>query len=315
MAEMVEAARTTGTVEAPLFSVVIPTLDRADLLPRAVAAVLGQSETSLELVIVDDGSRDATAEIVAAMSDPRIVFLQQGHQGVSAARNAGAARARGRYLTFLDSDDAADPEWLAAFRRAFEAGADVVCCGTRIFAEGEATEEVRLPGDLGPPYGHREGLFLTGTFALRREVYEALGGYDAELRCSENTDLALRLTARLENMGWHLFSLAEPLMWYHKQPYRWSAEERLFRYQMDAARRILERHGEKYRRPHPRGYANYCALVGVNAARLGHPWTARRYLLRAVLAYPRRLANWSRFFIALLPAFLGRPFWLRKQDD
>src|SRR6478736_3287941 len=92
------------------FSVVIPTYNRASTLPRAIRSVLEQTYADVELVIVDDGSTDDTAEVVGAFADARITYLRQTNRGVSAARNAGAAAATGDFIVFLDSDDQLLPE-------------------------------------------------------------------------------------------------------------------------------------------------------------------------------------------------------------
>jgi glycosyltransferase involved in cell wall biosynthesis len=94
--------------EPPLVSVIVPTFNRAALLRVAIASVLCQSCHNLEVVVVDDGSRDATPAVVMeiAEKDKRVRYFRQKNRGVSAARNAGLAKARGQYVAFLDSDDA-----------------------------------------------------------------------------------------------------------------------------------------------------------------------------------------------------------------
>src|SRR5512139_3834983 len=89
---------------SPLVSVVIPTYNRAWCLRQAVDSVLAQEFGDFELIVVDDGSTDATADLLAAYAD-RIRVLRQANHGVSAARNAGIAAARGGLFAFLDSDD------------------------------------------------------------------------------------------------------------------------------------------------------------------------------------------------------------------
>ncbi|OQW37432.1 MAG: hypothetical protein A4E19_13590 [Nitrospira sp. SG-bin1] len=91
----------------PLVSVVLPTYNRADTIQRAIRSVQSQTFSDWELIIIDDGSKDNTTDIVAGL-DPRFHVVRQTNQGVTAARNAGLRRAIGRYLAFLDSDD----EWL-----------------------------------------------------------------------------------------------------------------------------------------------------------------------------------------------------------
>ena len=94
----------------PIVSIVLPTYNRADVIGRAIASVRAQTLADWELLIVDDGSTDGTPDVVAGLDD-RIHLLRQDNAGTYVARNNGLARARGRYITFLDSDD----EWLPHF--------------------------------------------------------------------------------------------------------------------------------------------------------------------------------------------------------
>lgn len=100
---------------APLVSVIIPTYNRADLLPRAVDSILAQTLTDFELIVIDDGSTDDTQRIlnVYAQQDKRVKVLINEHNcGVSCARNKGLASARGTYVSMLDSDDYAMADML-----------------------------------------------------------------------------------------------------------------------------------------------------------------------------------------------------------
>ncbi|MBK9421154.1 MAG: glycosyltransferase family 2 protein [Flavobacteriales bacterium] len=94
-------------------SVIIPAYNAERWLPEAVHSVLAQSHSDLELIIVNDGSTDNTLRMAYSFADPRIVVVDQANAGVSAARNAGIATARGEYIAFLDADDAMLPENLA----------------------------------------------------------------------------------------------------------------------------------------------------------------------------------------------------------
>jgi len=105
----------------PRFSIVMPTYNRADTLGRAVASVLAQRFTDWELVLVDDGSTDATPALVAGLDDPRIVAFRQENQGVAGARNSALRAARGELIAFLDSDDEWPPHHLALMAAFFEA--------------------------------------------------------------------------------------------------------------------------------------------------------------------------------------------------
>ena len=99
----------TTMPQTPRVSVIVPTHNRADLLPRAVDSILAQTYGDYEMVIVDDCSADNTQDVIAGFSDPRIrSFRHDRNRGQSAAINTGIAHARGEYVGFLDDDD----EWL-----------------------------------------------------------------------------------------------------------------------------------------------------------------------------------------------------------
>lgn len=104
----------------PFFSVIIPTYNRADLLPKAIDSVVAQTYSDWELLIVDDGSKDNTREVVAAYKDPRVKYIYQNNAERSAARNNGITNATGTYLCFLDSDDYYVPERLSQLYAALE---------------------------------------------------------------------------------------------------------------------------------------------------------------------------------------------------
>lgn len=96
----------------PEISVVIPTFNREQMVCRAVRSVLRQATMPLEVLVVDDGSTDGTRAAIAALNDNRIRYLHQANAGRSAARNRGIDAATGRFIVFLDSDDALLPEAL-----------------------------------------------------------------------------------------------------------------------------------------------------------------------------------------------------------
>src|SRR4051794_30963492 len=112
----------TTTPGVPLVSVVIPTYNRADLLVGAVNSALGQSHPHIEVVIVDDGSKDDTKARVAAFDPSRVRFIAKANGGASSARNVGLANARGEFIAFLDSDDSWDTHWVRNALQAINAG-------------------------------------------------------------------------------------------------------------------------------------------------------------------------------------------------
>ena len=101
-----------------LFSVIMPTYNRAFLIGKAINSVINQKYSNWELLIVDDGSVDDTKEVVTAFSDDRIRYIYQENQERSAARNNGILQAKGDFICFLDSDDYYLPEFLSEFNKA-----------------------------------------------------------------------------------------------------------------------------------------------------------------------------------------------------
>ncbi len=95
-----------------LVSVIMPTYNRVDYLPLAIDSVLNQTYRNLELLIIDDGSTDATSALVNSYNDSRIYYSYQDNQGQSVARKSGLNNARGAFICFLDSDDIMKPDKL-----------------------------------------------------------------------------------------------------------------------------------------------------------------------------------------------------------
>ena len=110
---------------APAVSIVMPVYNQERFVEATARSVLGQTFTDLELIAVDDGSRDGSYARLAAIDDPRLTAITQRNGGVSAARNAGIARARGRYVGFIDGDDLWLPEKVERHVRLLDAGPEI----------------------------------------------------------------------------------------------------------------------------------------------------------------------------------------------
>jgi len=290
----------------PAFTVVVPTLDRAATIGRAIESVVAQTWTDFELLVVDDGSTDDTRAVVARFQDERVRYLRRAHRGRSAARNHGAEVGRGRWLTFLDSDDHARPAWLGRLENGLRT-APIACCGalcvTRSADGATVASRARLPEPLGPAFGDATGLFLAGTYALDRRLFLAAGGFDPRLRFSENTELALRLAARVRDDRGRIACVAEPLVVYEQRPDRLTADGYAAR--LDAAETILDRHGEVLRTQSPPTYLTYHGIAGVNAARLGDLRRARRHFSVAQGLRRGTVLNQLRWLATFAPGARG----------
>lgn len=96
----------------PFFSIVIPTYNRANIILKTIGSVINQTYPDWELIVVDDGSKDNTREVIQSISDARVNYIFQDNAERSEARNNGIRNARGQYICFLDSDDWYEPEHL-----------------------------------------------------------------------------------------------------------------------------------------------------------------------------------------------------------
>jgi hypothetical protein len=123
------------------FSIVIPLYNKAPYIADTIQSALAQTFTDFEVIVIDDGSSDGSAELVAAMTDPRLHLVRQTNAGVSAARNRGIELAQGEWVAFLDADDWHHPRYLASLLIAQEVypQADIV-----------ATDYVPIPYADGP---------------------------------------------------------------------------------------------------------------------------------------------------------------------
>src|ERR1044071_1045194 len=190
----------TSKEQAALVSVIIPCYQQAHFLPEAIESALSQTHRPIEIVVVDDGSRDNTAELVLGYSGVRCV--RQENRGLAEARNAGFRASTGAYVVFLDADDRLIPDavesHLSCFAKHPEAG----------FVVGDI-DHIALDGSyLGSPRwpaleaNHYEELLkvnhVANTIAVlfRRGALEQLGGFKPACSPAEDYDLLLR-AARL----------------------------------------------------------------------------------------------------------------------
>ena len=199
---------------APAVTVLMPVFNGERYLREAVTSILGQSFRDFELLIVDDGSTDASAAIIEELkrNDSRVRSRFQSNQGHVAALNAGLESVRGNYIARMDADDVARPGRLEAQVRFLENHPDIGVVGTAatlIDGDGRESGVVRFPSShgavrwalcFGSPIIHPSAM-------IRADVLRQAGGYDAEMRHAEDYDLWLRISriSRLAN-------LEEPLL-------------------------------------------------------------------------------------------------------
>lgn len=187
----------------PRVSVVIPTYNRAKLIAEAIESALSQEvDGGLEVVVVDDGSTDDTAGVVASFGD-RVRYVQQENAREGAARNRGARLAAGTYLAFLDSDDAYLPGKLRRDLERLEAPdqpALVYSRAENVDPTGASLGVRRLASPQGDVFWHlaRENFVPMSSVVVRADAFRALGGFVEDPRLSGTADWEcwVRLSAR-----------------------------------------------------------------------------------------------------------------------
>lgn len=286
----------------PRVSVVLPTFDRAAVLERSAASVLGQSFRDLELLIVDDGSRDATPAVTEQLRrrDLRVRVLRQPNRGPAAARNHGLAVARGELVAFQDSDDEWLPGHLAGHVAALDAdpGAGLVYS---LMRRRRGDEERLIPDPATPQLGGdlsrvllRRNLPGTPTVVARRQVLLDAGPMDEGLPQLEDWELWIRVAQRTRFAFRPEVTVASAY-----QPDSLSLDREAY---IDALEAILRKHADAFEAA-PEVLAWHADRIGVHRLLAGRPREGRDWSLRAFQADHRR---WMALLRGSMPMAVAR---------
>ena len=239
----------------PRLSVIIPCYNAEHHIGATIASVLAQGEPKLEIIVVDDGSKDRSVELVRE-TFPMVRIVQQANQGVAAARNNGLSVARGEWVAFIDADDIWLPGKLAAqfamlaaqpgCRMCYTAWkvwpSDVAQPTSAMLAElaSIAGDAIRWNGPSGWVYPELllDCVVWTSTVLARRALFDEIGNFDTSLRVGEDYDLWLRASRVTPILG-----VAHPYALYRIHPTSITKSRPTENYRAKVISRALEKWG------------------------------------------------------------------------
>jgi len=257
-------------VTTPAVSVLMGVWNGAPRVREAIESVLGQTLGDLELVVVDDGSTDATASILGSFGDPRVRVTRQRRGGLTSALRSALGLARAPLVARLDADDVALPERLERQRDFLERHPEVGLLGTaarEVDGIGREVGVVRPPTEDAALRGAliRHNPFVHSSVMMRRSALEQAGGYDPSFPVAQDYDLWMRMS-RVTRMA----NLPEALVVRRLLPGRISATREAERLRAEARVR--------WRAVRAGAYPAWCALFAL-----------RPYLAQALPASGRRV--------------------------
>ncbi|MBV8454244.1 MAG: glycosyltransferase family 2 protein [Deltaproteobacteria bacterium] len=294
-------------------AVLIPVFNGANTVARTIDSVLCQRfDGEFEVIVVNDGSTDATGAVLRQY-EGRIRILNQQNHGPAHARNAAAALSTAEYIAFLDADDAFMPDKLACTvpKLASDGGAALLFHDAVALSRGgrEIAPSCVSPERAHPPSMHellsRLWPIITSTVVMRRQAFQVCGGFSEEFKFGyEDPDLWIR--AREHG---HFIYIAEPLTYYTLIEERTERMEKYLTSQAVFFRRLRQRYGEAaeeliHRTVH--SYTNWLGYQGLLAMRAGERAEARRYFARILRRHPTHLKSALRYIRTFLPAPIAR---------
>ena len=264
------------------FSVIIPTYNRSATLGRAIQSVISQTLPAWEIIVVDDGSSDDTRKLVEKFSHVR--YHYQANAGVCAARNKGAEIATGDWLIFLDSDDELELDSLKSFEIELQSNPSIQVLQASYTLEdsGNLTTRKVTTGNSA---------FVSGSFVIKKEVFQILGGYDCRLKFAENTELQFRLSENAIPINKSDFLSFK----YHSSS---NGGSKNLQNMLDSIRYILTKH-DKNLNEHVKHL--YHQNIGVIEMRFGRFEPARKHLWKAWKYKPKKISTLLRIALAYFP--------------
>jgi len=283
-------------------SVIIPTYNRADLLPRAINSVLNQIFQNFELIIVDDGSTDNTRQVVEEFQkkDKRIKYIWQENSGAPAKpRNTGIKNSQGEYIAFLDHDD----EWLPQklekqleiFEKNHQNNLGFVGCNNFIIKE-DKIQEYKTPKykNILPEILEKCFIRSCSGVIIKKSVLNKVGFFDENLKTGDDWDMWIRTIIN----GYSFDFVDKPLFKYYIHSENISAPKNIKKVIADE-NYILEKY-KKYYEQNPKFYSNRLRYTGTRYILAKDLKKGREYFKKSIKLNPLNFKSYSRFLFSLL---------------
>lgn len=262
-------------------SIVIPTFNRPILLKRALESVRAQTFTDYDVIVVDDGDKVRSKDVVDAFGDRRFTYIanEPPRQGGAQSRNIGIKAATNDFIAFLDDDDEWLPEKLELQMKAFgETPPEVGFCIAGAKTQSEQGEALNLPrregiADFSDLALIRFAGFLTTTLILKRAVIESVGMFDATFPSHQETELMIRVTRKFKGLA-----LGVPLVimnMFDHEHIGGNIERRIKGREM-----LLEKHLALYA-PYPKALGRHYFQIGLWCRDSGKMSKAKSYFFKA----------------------------------
>ena len=276
----------------PKISIVIPTYNRPLLLERSLRSVLMQTYSNIEVIVVDDGDKERAKEIVTALQDSRVIYVENDppKRGGGATRNVGIKLAKGEWIAFQDDDDEWLPNKLQLQMDAVRTtAADVGFCFTAVlndFGDHQDVTTVR-PGvlDYCDIALRSFAGFLTVTLLFRANILREVGGFDESLPSHQEPELMIRVTRTYKGLG-----INQPLVRVNMTPHEQIGSS--FERRIRGREIILEKHSALLSQ-YPKTLAYHYFQMGIWCRDSDQMSKAKTYFFKAfrLSKNPRHLAH------------------------